>query len=242
MDTPSSPRSHSHDSTEHVHDANHADHTGAPDHTEHTNDAGYWDERYSEREQVWSGRPNAALVKETQPLQPGRALDLGCGEGADAIWLAQQGWQVTAVDVSEVALARGKQHAHNADVNERITWEQRDLSVAFPTGDYDLVAAMFLHSSTGRLQRDSVLRQAANAVAPGGVLLIIGHGEQPDEMRHHDVHLPTAGEVVDSLALNAAEWEVLVATEYEQTQIQADGEEATRIDNTVKALRHPSSH
>ncbi|MDT7576084.1 MAG: hypothetical protein QOH17_2417, partial [Pseudonocardiales bacterium] len=78
-----------------------------------------WDERYASLDQVWSGRPNGALVAEVAQLRPGRVLDVGCGEGADAVWLAQQGWDVTALDVSQVALERAALHARQAGVTVR---------------------------------------------------------------------------------------------------------------------------
>ncbi|NLU72943.1 class I SAM-dependent methyltransferase [Streptomyces sp. HNM0575] len=133
-----------------------------------------WDEWYAERDRIWSGRPNDVLVRETEGLRPGRALDLGCGEGADAVWLAGQGWRVTAADISCVALDRAAEHAVEAGVVDRIDWQRHDLGVSFPEGAFDLVSAQFLHSY-GDLPREEILRRAADAVAPGGTLLIEGH-------------------------------------------------------------------
>src|SRR2546423_6224179 len=99
----------------------------------------YWNEFYSEHEQVWSGKPNVAFAEEVAGLAPGRALDLGCGEGADAIWLARRGWAVTAVDISTVALQRAAEHARAAGVGERIEWQQHELGKSFPGGEFDLV-------------------------------------------------------------------------------------------------------
>lgn len=97
-------------------------------------DAELWDERYRESHRIWSGKPNAALVREVEGLAPGRALDLGCGEGADAVWLAREGWQVTATDISRVALDRAAEHAADAGVADRIDWQFHDLGVSFPEG------------------------------------------------------------------------------------------------------------
>ncbi len=106
----------------------------------------FWEGFYREREQVWSGEPNPVLVRETDGLTPGRALDLGCGEGADALWLAGCGWQVTAVDVSRTALERAEASARASGLAGRVDWQQHDLGTSFPPGSFDLVSACFLHS------------------------------------------------------------------------------------------------
>lgn len=142
-------------------------------------DPEFWDERYGRSERIWSGNPNVALVRQAADLTPGRALDLGCGEGADAVWLARQGWQVTAVDVSQVALARAAGHAAEAGLAQRIVFAQHDLAADFPAGRFDLVSAQFLYSATGNEARETMLRHAAAAVAPGGVLLVEGHCAPP---------------------------------------------------------------
>ncbi|MEV7177534.1 FAD-dependent oxidoreductase [Kitasatospora sp. NPDC093679] len=140
--------------------------------------AAFWDTRYGERERIWSGRPNGALVREVSGERPGRALDLGCGEGADAVWLAAQGWRVTAVDISEVALGRAAEHAREAGLADLIEFRRADLAAAFPEGSWDLVCAQYLHSDV-ELPRDAILRRAAEAVAPGGTLLVVGHAGAP---------------------------------------------------------------
>ncbi|WP_432950829.1 class I SAM-dependent methyltransferase [Kribbella sp. CA-253562] len=199
----------------------------------------YWNTFYAERDQIWSGKPNVVLVDEVADLKPGRALDLGCGEGADAIWLAQRGWTVTAVDISSVALGRAAKHAEDAGVGDRIEWQQHELGTSFPDGEFDLVSAQFLHSKT-ELARESILRSAAGAVARGGVLLIEGHlGFPPGEPNPHpDIHFPTPGEVIESLELPEDEWEVLVSREHDRTQVMPDGAVINRRDCTVKVRRH----
>ena len=137
-----------------------------------------WDERYAGPDRVWSGRPNAVLVAEAAGLRPGRALDLGCGEGGDAIWLAEQGWEVTAVDFSETGLARAAEHATERGVAERITWQHADLRTWTPQrAAYDLVTSHFLHLLDGGMVEAT--RRMAAAVAPGGTLLVVGH--HPDD-------------------------------------------------------------
>ena len=198
-----------------------------------------WDARYAESHRIWSGRPNVVLQREVSNLAPGRALDLGCGEGADAVWLAQRGWQVTAVDISGVALHRAAEHARDAGVADRIDWQHRDLAASFPDGTYDLVSAQFLHS-WGDMPREKILRSAAAAVAPGGTLLIEGHldtGPFSHGHDHSDVHFPTPQEVVADLDLASRDWEVLISEAHERHQTGPDGQPAIRTDSTVKARR-----
>jgi SAM-dependent methyltransferase len=195
-----------------------------------------WDDRYRESDRIWSGNPNTVLVREVEDLPPGRALDLGCGEGADAIWLARRGWQVTAVDISGVALERAARNA--GEVADRIDWQRHDLGTSFPAGRFDLVSAQFLHSPAD-MPREKILRTAADAVAPGGVLLIVGHAGFPpwEDNPHPDVHLPTPQEVLDDLDLPDEEWEVQVCGEHERIQNDPDGRPTTRTDNALKVWR-----
>jgi SAM-dependent methyltransferase len=135
-------------------------------------DAQHWDERYRSSDQLFSGNPNGVLVTEAADLAPGRALDVGCGEGADALWLARHGWQVTAVDISRVALERAA--VAGADLVERVTWAQADLTTtAPPTAAFDLVSLQYFPLPA---QPDhTALRGLRDAVAPGGTLLIGSH-------------------------------------------------------------------
>lgn len=198
----------------------------------------HWNAFYTEHEQIWSGKPNAAFVDEVSGLTPGRALDLGCGEGADAIWLAERGWTVTAVDISTVALGRAAGHAKAAGVDDRIDWQQHELGKSFPEGEFDLVSAQFLHSKT-ELAREEILRSAAAAVARGGVLLIEGHlGFPPGEPNPHpEMHFPEPDEVIESLALPDGEWETLVSRAHDRAQVLRDGVPINRRDSTVKLRR-----
>ncbi len=145
-----------------------------------------WDEKYRSRAKIWSGEPNPQLIAEAAHLPPGTALDLGCGEGADAIWLASRGWKVTAVDVSAVALERAEAHAQERGQGGNITWVRQDLATWVPGELFDLVTAQFLHSTVMPWQQ--ALQLAAAAVRTGGTLLIVGH--HPDGLppwgQHHD--------------------------------------------------------
>ncbi|MFJ2175011.1 SAM-dependent methyltransferase [Streptomyces sp. NPDC087851] len=198
----------------------------------------FWDGRYGVSERIWSGEPNTVLVRETTGLPPGRALDLGCGEGADAVWLAERGWHVTATDISRVALGRAARHAADAGVADRIDWQWHDLTATFPTGGFDLVSAHFLHSPSEEFPRERILRAAAASVAPGGTLLIVGHAGFPSwDPNPPNVHLPTPEEVLASLELPEGRWEVLLSAEHERLQTAPDGEQVTRTDNALKLRR-----
>jgi SAM-dependent methyltransferase len=202
-------------------------------------EAEFWDARYAGSERVWSGEPNTVLVRQVGGLKPGRALDLGCGEGADAVWLARKGWRVTAADISRVALERAAAHAAAEGIAAGvIDWQRHDLGETFPEGAYDLVSAQFLHSPHD-MPRERILRAAASAVAPGGVLLIVGHAGFPawETEPHPHVHFPTPQEVLESLDLAEDEWEVVLADEHERIQSDPDGRPTTRVDNTLELRR-----
>ncbi|MCX5399969.1 bifunctional 2-polyprenyl-6-hydroxyphenol methylase/3-demethylubiquinol 3-O-methyltransferase UbiG [Streptomyces sp. NBC_00102] len=210
----------------------------APAGTEARTPAEMWDERYRRSDRIWSGNPNTVLVREVSGVRPGRALDLGCGEGADAVWLAGLGWQVTATDLSRVALERAAVHAADAGVADRVDWQWHDLGASFPDGEFDLVSAQFLHSMAD-LPRERILRRAAAAVAPGGILLVVGHAGFPHWEANPDpsVRFPTPDEVLASLEPAPGEWEVLLSGEHERVQNDPDGNPTTRTDNALKVRR-----
>ena len=200
-----------------------------------------WNERYSERVRVWSGAPNVELTRQIADLTPGRALDLGCGEGADAVWLARQGWKVTAADVSDVALGRAAEHAAEAGLSEAIEFRHGNLLEDFPPGEFDLVSAQFLYPQADTA-REGLLRRAVQAVAPGGVALIESHSGLPEwEREQHGGHagmkFAKPAEILASLRLADGEWDVLVCEEHERVQNGPDGRPTTRIDSTLKLRR-----
>ena len=140
----------------------------------------FWEDHYRRRERVWSGRPNPVLVDVFGSLRPGSALDLGCGEGGDAIWLARQGWRVTAIDVSATALDRAAVDAATAGVADRIEFRRHDLALSFPPGTFDLVSAQYLHSPV-EFPRVRVLQEAARQSVgwPWPLTLPVGRNVQP---------------------------------------------------------------
>jgi SAM-dependent methyltransferase len=196
----------------------------------------FWDERYAASERIWSGQPNRVLVELAADLAPGRALDVGCGEGADAIWLAERGWRVTGADVSPVALERAARHAAEAGRAGQSSWLHADLVAGDPLpGDNDLVTSMFVHVPD--LHFDRVYSAIAAAVRPGGWLLVAGH--HPDE-RHTDLrnphlsHLLFAPERVTALLTSG--WQVEVAEGRPREQVK-DGEAMQATDTVVLARR-----
>ena len=200
-----------------------------------------YDQRYASVHALWSGNPNPQLVQEAASLSPGRALDAGCGEGADAIWLAGRGWHVTAVDFSEVALTRAAEHAadEGAEVSSRIDFLQRELGVWTPEpAAFNLVSAQFLQLP--RAQRDVVFTALASAVAPGGTLLMVGHSVS--DLEGH-VHRPpsrevyfTAEELADTI-LEPDTWDI-VACGSRARIVQPDGApSATVHDAVLRAAR-----
>lgn len=205
--------------------------------TQHEDDAAqWWEAFYGEGRGRWSGKPNRSLVDEVSGLTPGTALDLGCGEGGDALWLAEQGWQVTAVDLSPSALARAaRNHAAAGIAADAISWEQRDIGVSLPAGRFDLVTATFLHSPV-ELPRTRILRAAADAVSPGGTLLVIGH--MPSAAHPH-VDLPTPDEVIRDLALPADGWQLRTNAVREVQHAFRDEPPTTRLDGVVRFERLP---
>jgi SAM-dependent methyltransferase len=141
-----------------------------------------WDARYRERVgAMWSGRPNGRLVAEVAALTPGRALDVGCGEGADAIWLAQRGWTVTAIDISEVAICRGREASH--PVGASVEWICGDaLQTPFRARSFDLVSIQY--PALPKAAGEAAVRRLLDTVRPGGLLLAVYHGID-DEHRDH---------------------------------------------------------
>ena len=189
-----------------------------------------YDELYRSTPAVWSGRPNRQLVVEAAHLLPGTALDAGSGEGGDALWLAERGWRVTAVDFSAVALERGAARARERGVEDGIEWRHEDLDAwTPPEGRFDLVTAHYLHGTWS--DRPGMFAGLAAAVAPGGTLLVVGHllGEHWGHGEHH-AHDPGVLYTAEDVAapLHPDEWPDVVTETRER-----DPEAADRTGNPV---------
>jgi SAM-dependent methyltransferase len=197
----------------------------------------HWEQRYAESNRVWSGRVNVRLAEVVSPLEPGHALDLGCGEGADACWLAERGWTVVAVDISDTALQRAAAAAQAKGLGNRIEFVQHDLSDGFPDGTFDLISAQFLHSMIP-FDRPRLLRRAVAAVRPGGLLVIVDHAGPPPWAskldHHHD--FPSAEEVIGSLELDG-DWERVRVDAVDREATGPEGQAVTWTDNVIVLRR-----
>lgn len=234
-------------------------HEHTPDVTIHFTQE-FWDERYGSADQLWSGQPNPQLVVQTAGLTPGNALDVGCGEGADAIWLASQGWTVTAVDISAVALDRAADHAaaRGAEVARRISWRQADLLSWDPgSQQFDLVSAQFMYLPEAELT--SLHRRLAAAVRPGGTLLIVLHHPDgmhagPHSAEQHDTPAVAGRGLADTATgqallafaaqpqrlaatLDPGSFDILVADVITRQASDRDAQPATATDTVLRAAR-----
>ena len=194
-----------------------------------------WDERYGGEGRTWSGRPNAVLVAEASDLAPGHAVDLGCGEGGDAIWLAERGWQVTAIDFSEAGLRKAAAHAEERGVADRIDFRQADLRTWTPDGEqWDLVTSCFLHLLDDGMPR--VVAQMAEAVAPGGTLLVAGH-HPDDEHTRLRWSMPGVMLTAEELAVGVDRDRFEVRTGERRREESRDGHDHPVTDAVVVAVR-----
>ena len=194
-----------------------------------------WDRRYAERELVWTSQPNRFLVAEVAALPPGRALDVACGEGRNAVWLAEQGWQVTGVDFSEVGLEKARGLAELRGVGAR--------GVAADLLDYtpeprafDLVLVIYLQVPAA--QRRAIVRGVAEGVAPGGLFVLVGHDSSNLEHGHGGPQNPdvlyTASDVAGDLEGSGLEIERAEAVE---RPVDTPDGERVALDALVRARR-----
>jgi 2-polyprenyl-3-methyl-5-hydroxy-6-metoxy-1,4-benzoquinol methylase len=194
-----------------------------------------WDERYAGHELLWHAEPNRFVVEEVGGLAPGTALDLACGEGRNAVWLAEQGWRATGVDFSAVALAKGRRMAEQRGVT--VEWIESDLREWEPPGRFDLVIVMYLHLP--EQTRRATFATAARAVAPGGTILVVGHDREnltagtggPQD----EAVLFTAAEVVG--VLDAVGGFTIRRAEQVRRQVETEDGPVDALDALVRAER-----
>ncbi|WP_265444030.1 SAM-dependent methyltransferase [Flexivirga meconopsidis] len=198
----------------------------------------YWEDRYS-GEHMWSGNPNGPLVEAltVRPVVGETALDLGCGTGADAIWLAQHGLRVTGVDIADAALRQAAEAASSAGVADRIEWARADLDDWEPDRTWDLVLASFLHSPAVS-DRAPLLDRVREWVAPGGELIVLSHLRAPEWREPHDMHLPSLREI--EKCLGRPGWSVESAGETVTDMPSPEGAPGTRVDTLVRVRRAAS--
>ncbi|WP_157253015.1 class I SAM-dependent methyltransferase [Nonomuraea typhae] len=201
----------------------------------------FWDGVYAARQPGADPRPNDRLTETAAGLPPGHALDLGCGDGGDALWLARRGWHVTAADVSAVAIERlaGLARAHG--LGDRVAAERHDLRASFPSlpeGGVDLVCAHYLHTPFD-LDRAAVLRTAAHALRPGGLLLVVDHGSAAPWSwnRDPDARYPAPLEVAAGIGLDKAAWRVERADAPRRVATGPGGRTAEVVDHVLLIRR-----
>ncbi len=219
---------------------------------EHSFDKDYWETHWQERAAHGVGREmsvNDHLVREVGKLDTGTALDAGCGEGAEAIWLAGAGWQVTAVDISNEALQRASLQASSQYTNPpEINWVEADLDVWTPDDQFDLVTTHYAHPTTPQLE---FYERIAGWVAPGGTLLIVGHLHtghhhhgDADEKGDHDARPPekaTVSAAAVTGVLDPTEWDIVTADELTRTVNVNSGSPVQLDDVVVRATRRRSA-
>lgn len=199
-----------------------------------------WEARYNST--LWSGRVNPTLVEALAKRRPGRALDVGCGEGADALWLAEQGFDVTALDASPKALARGEAErvarVAKDGLPRVIRWVASDAvgdDLPTPPEQYDLVSAHFVHIPPE--ERKALWKKLVDAVAPGGALLIVGHSLEDLDA---GLRRPPASLMFDKKELMAAmpgSWSTREVTSFQREQKTADGTSVAAHDIVAWGVR-----
>ena len=208
----------------------------------------HWESMYA-GDRRWSGRVNATMADVARSLPVGDALDLGCGEGGDALWLAEQGWRVTAVDISPTAIARAAQAEVETGHGSPVTWVATDLAT-WTTGEtFDLVTASFFHSQVA-LPRTDILRRAARRIRPGGHLLLVSHVFETEQdippwaAHSHSEHddseeqiLMAPHEEVAELDLDPGQWEVVLQEVRSREATGPDGEQKATVKDGVVLWR-----
>jgi SAM-dependent methyltransferase len=193
-----------------------------------------WNDRYAGTELVWTAQPNRFLVAEAEALPPGRALDVACGEGRNAVWLAERGWRVTGVDFSDVALAKGVQLAAARSVE--VDWVEADVRTWEPEpGTFDLVAVFYLQLPAH--ERRPVHARAAAAVAPGGTLLVVAHHATNPAEGYGGPQDPAVLFTEDAVAEDVAPLRIVRAERVRRPVTTPDGAQVDALDVLVRGER-----
>lgn len=193
----------------------------------------FWDDRYRGASHQTSGLPSALLKRFATDRVPGRALDLGCAKGDDAIWLALQGWNVVAVDIAQPALDIARANAVRRDVEDRISFERHDLTETFPAGEFDLISAMFLQTPFD-LPRRRVFQRAYDHLKPKGLLLVVTHGSAaPWSWSKHDHNFPTPEEELVELGYTESNAQVAFVGSEPRNAKSPEGQTAEVLDNII---------
>lgn len=218
----------------------------------HDFDKDYWEQHWRQTIRgapaaMEGNPPNPYLIRGTSSMTPGTALDAGCGAGAEAIWLASQGWQVTAADISPDALNRASRRATNSGVSQQVRWIEADLTVWSPDTQFDLVTTHYAHPAMAQL---ALYDRISTWVAPGGTLLIVGHLHTQDSTEHkpehheqhgqHGQHPPAEASVTVadiSAGLDDTLWEIVTAAEHLCTLTGRGGQATQLRDVVVQATR-----
>ncbi len=209
-------------------------------------DEAYWESHWRQAGAHRAGpemAPNPYLERETSGLVPGTALDAGCGEGAEARWLATAGWRVTGADMSHEVLTRAAEHAAGSPAADGVRWVEADLTAWEPGEQFDLVTTHYAHPAMSQV---AFYRRISDWVAPGGTLLIVGHlhpshATHPGQGQDHGHHPPEASATVAGITavLDAARWDVVTADEQTRALSDRDGRSVALHDVVVRATRRP---
>ena len=196
----------------------------------------YWEQRYADSTRIWSGKVNATLAAVAREFTPGDSIDLGCGEGVDVLWLAEQGWRAHGLDISATAVGRAREEAAARGL-ENASFTATDLSAWRPDPDSaDLVTASFFQSNV-ELDRIAILRTAASALRSGGHLVVISHAAPPPWAGKKGPQMLSARDDAAQLDLPSDEWIIEEADERSRPASGPDGQHTELIDAVLVVRR-----
>lgn len=218
-------------------------HTSQHDHpapSERLSPTEYWEQRYSGREPIWSGKVNETMASVVRDFTPGTSLDLGCGEGGDVLWLAEQGWQAHGLDISATAVGRAREAAAARGLGSA-TFTATDLSAWEPEPrSADLVTASFFQSTVA-LDRTAILRRAASALRPGGHLVVTSHAAPSSWAPDHPARMVSIDEELEQLARPVEDWTVVTAEERPRPALDPEGHAGEHLDAVLVLRRREAA-